>query len=97
MFRTENGNSNLVLDRALTELMLTPVLSDGYGLGMSLIDVNGELYFGHGGANEGFRCFMIAHKTAGVGAVVMTNSDNGDELTDRIIDFIAEKGNWPGY
>ena len=86
-----------MLDRALTELMLTPVLSDGYGLGMSLIDVNGESYFGHGGVNEGFRCFMMAHKTAGVGAVVMTNSDNGDELTDRIIDFIAEKESWPGY
>lgn len=92
-----DGNSNLVLDKALTELMLTPVLSDGYGLGMSLINVNGELYFGHGGANEGFRCFMMAHRTAGVGAVVMINSDNGDELADRTIDLIAEKENWPGY
>ena len=43
------GRSNLVINRTNTELMLTPVLSDDYGLGFSLFDVNGEPYFGHGG------------------------------------------------
>ena len=90
-------HSNQVLNKALTELMLTPVLSDEYGLGFGLIDISGEAYFGHGGANEGFRCFMMAHKKVGVGAVIMTNSDNGSELADKIIGIIAERENWPGY
>ena len=91
------GQSNRVINEAMTEIMMTPVLNGGYGLGLSLSNINGENYFGHGGANEGFRCMMRAHKTAGVGIVVMTNSDNGGSLANDVIDFIARSEGWPGY
>lgn len=90
-------NSNLVLNQNMTELMITPVLDSGYGLGISRHNVNGEYYFGHGGANEGFRCMMLAHMTDGVGIVVMTNSDNGGALANDVIQLIGEQEEWPGY
>ena len=77
--------------------MLTPVLDEGYGLGFTLFNVNREIYFGHGGANVGFRCMMMAHKTAGVGAVVMTNGENADAFCTALMEFIGQSEKWPGY
>jgi CubicO group peptidase (beta-lactamase class C family) len=91
------GRSNLVLTRVNAELMLTPVLSEGYGLGFTLSNINGETYFGHSGVTGGFRCIMRAHKTAGVGAVVMTNSENGDAFYTALMGFIGQSEGWPGY
>jgi hypothetical protein len=91
------GNSNRVLSREMAELILTAPLGDSYALGFTLSSTRGENYFGHGGANSGFRCAMLAHKTAGVGVVIMTNSDNGGKLVNKIIDLTAERDNWPGY
>jgi len=91
-----DGTSNKVLNKELTEEMVTPVIGN-YALGLGIQEINGEIYFGHGGANEGFRCLMTAHKNSGDGAVVMTNNDNGDACTQTIIEYIAQKENWPGY
>jgi hypothetical protein len=51
--------------------------------------------FAHGGANEGFRCQLIAYRTTGQGAVVMTNSDTGGEAAAEVIKAIGEHYNWP--
>ncbi|NIN11733.1 MAG: serine hydrolase [Gemmatimonadales bacterium] len=90
------GQSNQVLDQELVELMLTEV-SGGFGLGFAVWSNRGEPYFGHGGANEGYRCFMLAHRSLGFGVVVMTNSDNGSDLADAVIELIGEREGWPGY
>jgi CubicO group peptidase (beta-lactamase class C family) len=90
------GQSNQILSMELVELMLTEV-SGGFGLGFALWSNRGDPYFGHGGANEGFRCFMLAHRSLGFGAVVMTNSDNGSDLADAAIELIGEREGWPGY
>jgi CubicO group peptidase (beta-lactamase class C family) len=91
------GESARVLDTELAKLMLTPVLVDGYGLGLGLVEVGGEAYFGHTGSNAGFRCRMLAHGRAGVGVVVMTNSDDGAQLASDIVELIARREQWPGY
>ena len=70
-------------------------VGDSYGLGSSPTQTGGVNNFGHGGANEGFRCAMLAHKTAGV--AVVTCSDNGEKLLDKIIDLNAERDKWPEY
>jgi hypothetical protein len=49
-----------------------------YGLGR-LWSIGGEVYFGHDGRDRDLP-IMLAHKDAGVGAVVMTNGDNGTGL-----------------
>lgn len=90
------GESNRVLSRANTEMLLTEVM-DGYGLGFALMTEGGEPYFGHGGANDGFRCLMMAHRTAGHGVVVMTNSDNGSALAEKVVELIGQREGWPGF
>ncbi|UCC84542.1 MAG: beta-lactamase family protein [Gemmatimonadota bacterium] len=90
------GQSNQILSMELVELMLTEV-SGGFGLGIAVWSNRGEPYFGHGGANEGFRCLMLAHRSGGFGAVVMTNSDDGSDLAHAVIELIGEREGWPGY
>lgn len=90
------GESNRVLSRENTQLLLTEVDHD-YALGLDLWEHNGEPYFGHQGANDGFRGQMVAHRTAGFGVVILTNSDNGLELAEAVLRLIGEREGWPGY
>ena len=40
---------------------------------------------------------MVAHRTQGHGVVIMTNSDNGAELSEVVIDLFGQREGWPGY
>ena len=57
---------------------------------------NAETYFEHGGADEGFRAQLTAHRDKGYGAVVMVNSDNG-AIMGEILRGIAKEYGWDGY
>lgn len=91
------GESNKVLSVEIIAQMMKTVLVNDYAMGLSITIKGGEFYFGHSGANQGFRCIMVAHKNSGVGAVVMTNSDEGFQLAEDIIYKIGTKEKWPGY
>lgn len=90
------GEPNRVLSRENAELLLTEVKSN-YALGLGLWSQRGQPYFGHDGANDGFRCLMVAHRTEGYGAVVLTNSDNGLEFAHDVVRVIGKREGWPGY
>ena len=60
-------------------------------------DGGATTYFGHSGGNEGFRCHLLAHRDAGLGAAVMTNSDAGSPLIAELLNAIAEAFAWPHY
>jgi CubicO group peptidase (beta-lactamase class C family) len=85
-----------VLTRKTVDLMNTPVL-DHYGLGLEVSDTDHQKAFSHGGANEGFRCMMWGYREGGRGAVVMTNGDNGGQLSQEILASIAATYNWPDF
>lgn len=90
------GESNRVLTREATALLLTEVKRN-YALGFDLWSIEGQPFFGHSGANDGFRSRMIAHPGGGFGVVILTNSDNGDQLADAIVRLIGEREGWPGF
>jgi CubicO group peptidase (beta-lactamase class C family) len=90
------GQSNRVLSEENTELLLTEVMND-YALGHGVWLERGQPYFGHSGANDGFRSTMVAHLSGGYGVVVMTNSDNGSDLAEAVVKLIGEREGWPGY
>jgi CubicO group peptidase (beta-lactamase class C family) len=94
--RSLRGEANRVLDRSHTELLVTEVMNN-YGLGLFLWRIEGQPYFGHYGANDGFRSRMVAHLSGGWGAVVLTNSDRGHEFADAVIGVIGEREGWPGF
>jgi CubicO group peptidase (beta-lactamase class C family) len=91
------GRSTPVLSQAMAKEMLT-VQKGTYGLGLSLEGTPGRSErFGHGGANEGFRCQMLAYVDTGDGAAVMTNGDNGGRLAQEILRAIAVEYGWPEF
>jgi CubicO group peptidase (beta-lactamase class C family) len=89
------GKANHVLSTTMTRAMLTPVLNY-QGLGPQVGGSVEHPYFNHGGANEGYRCELIAYEN-GDGAVVMTNSDSGDPLACQILATIAHEYSWPDF
>ncbi|HMI04561.1 MAG TPA: serine hydrolase [Pedobacter sp.] len=82
------GRSAKVLDQETTKLRLTPYMNAEAALGVFIEDYNGLKYFGHGGANEGFRSGYYGSLAGGNGLVIMVNSDNG-EIIQELINSIA--------
>ncbi len=90
------GKSTLVISKAMTEKMLTPFVSDFEGLGLFINKKKDDIYFGHGGWDEGFSSEMTAHKDKGYGVVVLTNS-NHPEFISEVINSVARAYNWANY
>jgi CubicO group peptidase (beta-lactamase class C family) len=92
------NKSNKILSQKTSQQMLTPHVGGTMGLGMMIYKPGkNAVYFRHGGGNEGYRCYLIAHKDSGYGAVVMTNSDNGQKLYSEILRGIASIYQWEDY
>ncbi len=91
------GKSKKVLSSETVKQMLTKQ-PGGWGLGITLSGETGKAFrFSHGGANKGFRNNMVAYTETGQGAVVMTNSNNGDALSEEILRGIANEYGWADY
>jgi CubicO group peptidase (beta-lactamase class C family) len=89
------GRSNKVLTKESVEKMTTPVI-DQAGLGFFIDKRTTTTYFGHEGADEGFRAQMVLNKDKGFGAVVMVNSDNG-QIMMEVVRAIAREYAWDDY
>jgi CubicO group peptidase (beta-lactamase class C family) len=80
----QSGNDG-VLKYETVLSMLTPGMND-HGLG----PVVTEHYFGHGGADEGFRARLVAWKSKAFAVVIMVNSDNGSIIQELILAIAGE-------
>ena len=88
------SKSNKVLSREMTELMVTPYISDNYGLGLRISERAGKPFFRHTGGNEGFKCLLSASLDTGVGVIIMTNGDMGVPLCNDIVEKIEKLYKW---
>jgi CubicO group peptidase (beta-lactamase class C family) len=91
MQRSLAGRSNKILTKQSVELMTT-VLLENVGLGFFIEKHGNTLYFGHDGADEGFRAVMLVSRDKGYGVVVMGNSDNGAILSEVVRGVAAVYG-----
>jgi CubicO group peptidase (beta-lactamase class C family) len=89
------GRANHALSVAMVRRMLKPV-KDHQGLGPEIGGSAEHPYFEHGGANEGYRCYLVAYDE-GDGVVVMTNGDNGGQLASEIVRTVAHEYGWPDF
>ena len=89
------GRSNKVLPKELIDKMVTPFMEDA-GLGFFIDRRGNSVYFGHDGADEGFRALMMMNRDKGYGAVVMVNSDNG-QIMGEVLRSIAREYNWDEF
>ena len=90
------GESNKIISVEMTEQMLTPQINS-HGLGPGVGGEGDSLWFGHGGANEGYRCQLMAFAKLGQGVAIMTNSDNGGQLISEIMKSFSHVYDWTIY
>lgn len=90
------GDKKALLPQALVKDMLSGRAGSGYGLGFGLPQEQGEVYFAHGGWNEGFCASLMAHPSAGVGVAIMINA-NQPALMDELRRAVAFEYRWPGF
>jgi len=90
------GESSKILSRKIMRQMLTHQ-KDDWGLGFALESAGQALRFSHNGGNEGFRCDLEAYVESRQGLVIMTNSDNGDQLARELLGAVAQEYNWPDF
>jgi CubicO group peptidase (beta-lactamase class C family) len=89
-----NGSENGILSPETAKKMLTKHQNE-WGLGPGLSGEDDSLSFGHGGANEGYRCNLFAFaKKGGQGVAIMTNGDRGASLYMEILRSISNMYDW---
>ncbi len=90
------GKSQKVLSTKSTNLMLTPEI-DNVALGW-LVDGKGDsARFSFAGSNVGYKSRMVSYMNSRRGVVVMTNGENGAELTTEILRSVAAEYGWPDF
>lgn len=90
------GKSRKALSAKSTNLMLTPEI-DNAALGWFVDGKERSARFSSSGANVGYKCRMVGYLNSGRGVVVMTNSENGAELTNEILRSVAAEYGWPDF
>jgi len=95
--RASAGQSKAVLARAQAQEMLTPVGVGDYAVGFRIEKIGEGWYFGHGGANWGFRGTLLAHKTKGYGLVVLTNAEQGSAVATEVSRRIQLAYEWDSF
>jgi CubicO group peptidase (beta-lactamase class C family) len=90
------GKSNKVLAKETIARMVTPFIDEQVGMGFFIEKHGKAIYFGHNGADEGFRAGLLVHKEKGYGVAVMVNSDNG-QIIDEILRSVAREYQWEDY
>jgi len=88
------GKANHVLSAETTRLMLTAVRED-YGLGAE-VHKTGRPSFAHTGANVGYQSYYFSYED-GDGAVILTNSNNSQNLISEILRGLAHEYRWPDF
>ena len=90
------GESELVLNQELAELMTEPHDAAEYGLGVFLREPMGERrYVGHIGDGPGFVGGFTADTLGDYGVVVLTNGQGGINLVREIRRAVASVYDWP--
>ena len=91
-----NGGGHAILSQRLATEMLTEQKAPS-GLGPMLHGSGRMFWFGHDGANHGFRSDLVYFPELGRGAAVMANGDQGTALIEEVMRALAAEYSWPGY
>jgi hypothetical protein len=93
--KSASGESNKVISKEMAGKMLTAGIGNwGLGIGLGAPTTEERRSFSHGGGNKGFICMLFAFVHKGQGAVIMTNSDNGNGLVTEILRGLSSVYGW---
>ncbi|MES2133895.1 MAG: serine hydrolase [Bacteroidota bacterium] len=90
------GKPSPVINRKMSELLLTPYLDNSATMGAFIGDRKGEKYFFHDAGNEGYRGLYYGSVEGGNGIVVFVNSDDGTIILE-LLNSVANVYNWKGF
>jgi hypothetical protein len=93
--RVASGRSGQAMSPRLAREMLTRQYED-WGLGVGVSGDGRAARFSHGGANEGFRCFLVGYRDTASGVAIMTNSDSGGAILQDVVRAVAREYGFPG-
>ena len=97
IMKSYDNRSNKIISKNAVDNMLMAI-QENYGLGLQVKKLGDTIIrFGHTGGNEGFRCYLVGYTGNGKGAVVMTNSDNGNFVTMEIVRSISNVYEWADF
>ncbi|TMN87550.1 hypothetical protein CWB72_14810 [Pseudoalteromonas phenolica] len=83
------GKKDGILQKETVTAMFTKH-KNNWGLGPELMDIKGQLAFGHGGKNLGFTNDFKAMVNQGDAFVVMSNGDNANTLNNEIMTTLSK-------
>src|SRR5205814_6506368 len=92
------GKPSKVLGKQIVNQLLTPQTPpDGrqWGLSFELKGQGETARFRHSGDNIGFKCFVQGFCEGGMGIILMSNGDNGEDLHKELFQLIAKHYGWP--
>ena len=92
--RSASGRSAGVISLAAAEAMFSPQ-SENRGLGFEVGGQAGRRFFRLEGHGNNHLSELFAYVARGMGAVVMTNSSNGEGVKAQILRAIAAEYGWP--
>lgn len=93
--KASRGESNLIPKKLVDEMFTPQVVEEAIGLGFWLSNEGDSIVFEHDGDDEGFITIFAAYRYLGKGAVIMINSNEGENMIYELLRAIAEEYNWP--
>ncbi|AKF87447.1 hypothetical protein MFUL124B02_43020 [Myxococcus fulvus 124B02] len=96
MFKAHKGQSRRLVSQAMAKQMLANDPASG-AIGVGFMRRPGQGWFGHDGGTQGYRANVMALTESGDGVAIMTNSDNGARLFERIMASVQAAHGWKGF
>ncbi len=93
LMAAERGLGRVITERSMAMAMLTPGPC-GRGLGIDVQQSGPETVFSLDGSTPGYRARILGNSQQGSGVVVMTNSDRGHLLIDRVMTAVRQDYGW---
>jgi CubicO group peptidase (beta-lactamase class C family) len=90
------GRPAVLLSPAAARTLLRAQV-ENFGFGFFVDGRGDSLHFRASGATRGFACAMVVYPGKGQGAVMMSNSDNGDVLIEEILAAFSNAYGWPDF
>ncbi|MBU4254609.1 MAG: serine hydrolase [Acidobacteria bacterium] len=96
LVKTAQGEEPGLISPSSARLMLTPVAAN-MAMGLNVDDRGNDLNLNRWGKTDGFSSYLIFYPERGQGAVLLSNSVNGQYLIEEILRSLAAAYDWPHF
>jgi len=95
--KASRGKSDVIPKELVDEMFTPQIVEEAIGLGFWLSNEGDSMVFEHDGDDEGFITVFVAYRYLGKGAVIMINSNEGEDMIYELLRSIAAEYSWPNH